>query len=156
MVVFVWTDWCPAVVLPQSDRCPAMVLPWADQFFSSNMIWSLVGMHVKQWCIFKHDKRFSSPSVWSLTDGGCTLLDSQTPPWLVTEPSVHAMRSCKLLFSSMRSLISDSYFACWPFLTVLSGSATLQLPAPTAKGAELTPTLPSAAFFAPSDKPPTK
>ena len=83
MVVFVWTDWCPAVVLPQSDRCPAMVLPWADQFFSSNMIWSLVGMHVKQWCIFKHDKRFSSPSVWSLTDGGCTLLDSQTPPWLV-------------------------------------------------------------------------
>ena len=42
------------------------------------------------------------------------------PDWsLVTEPSVCTMRSCALLFSWMRSLISDC-FACWPFSTVLS------------------------------------
>ena len=54
-------------------------------------------------------------------DGSRTLLDGEAQPdWsFVTKPSVYIVRSCGLLFSWMRSLISDR-FACWPFSTLLT------------------------------------
>ena len=47
------------------------------------------------------------------------------PDWsLVTEPSVYIMRSCGLLFSWMRSLISDSVLPVGHFLAGVSHSHT--------------------------------
>ena len=40
--------------------------------------------------------------------------------FLVTEPSVYTIRSCGLLFSWTKSLISESVFVCWSFSTVPS------------------------------------
>ena len=55
-------------------------------------------------------------------DGSCTLFDSEAPPWLVFGDwaiSVHYEILC-LLFSWIRSLISDPVLPFWPFSTVLS------------------------------------
>ena len=57
---------------------------------------------------------------WSM-DSSRTLLHNEAPPWLVVGDwaSVYILRSCGLLFSWIRCLISDC-FACWPFSTMLS------------------------------------
>ena len=55
-------------------------------------------------------------------DGGCILLDSETPPWLVFGDWAISV-DCKILqfaVSSSEKLDLWLHFACWPFSTVLS------------------------------------